>query len=110
MLQPCCPRPCVDTGTLLLQEASSLCNAGGKLLLLEHGKARYDWLNSILDRDADKHRRRWACTWNRDIEAIVKAAGLTIESMQRWHFGTTYVIVARPPKLIEPQTAQTAQS
>lgn len=79
-----------------LQEASSLCKPGGRILLLEHGQAKYDWLNRILDRDAEKHRRQWACEWNRDIAGIVRAAGLTIETQQRWHFGTTYVIIAKP--------------
>ena len=64
-------------------------------MLLEHGRARYDWLNAILDRDADKHKSRWACNWNLDIDGIVREAGLEVVSEQRWHFGTTYVIVAK---------------
>lgn len=69
---------------------------GGRLLLLEHGKASYDWLNEKLDAGAQKHHRTWGCWWNRDILGIVEAAGLEIESVSRWHFGTSYLIVARP--------------
>jgi methyltransferase OMS1 len=45
---------------------------------------------------ADQHQAKWGCRWNRDIERIVRQAGLHIDSMSRWHFGTTYMIVARP--------------
>ncbi len=41
---------------------------------------------------------RWGCIWNRDVEALVKESGLEITSMSRWHFGTTYVIYAKPGK------------
>ncbi len=73
-----------------------MCKPGGRILLLEHGRAKYGWLNSILDRDAAKHKARWACNWNLDIEGIVRDAGLRIVSQSRWHFGTTYVIIAEP--------------
>ena len=46
---------------------------------------------------AGAHFLKWGCWWNRDIEQIVRQAGLEIDSMSRWHFGTTYLVVARPP-------------
>lgn len=46
---------------------------------------------------ADGHFKRWGCWWNREIEQAVRQAGLEIESMSRWHFGTTYYLIARPP-------------
>ncbi len=64
--------------------------------MLEHGRASWDWLNKKLDESADKHQRQWGCQWNRDIKAIVEEAQLQIDYMSRWHFGTTYVIIARP--------------
>jgi methyltransferase OMS1 len=45
---------------------------------------------------AAQHFLKWGCWWNRDIERMVRQAGLQIDSMSRWHFGTTYMLVARP--------------
>lgn len=93
-----------------LREMSRVCrrkkkkNAGsgdapgsGKIYLLEHGRSDWDWVSNILDKHADPHAKRWGCYWNRDILAIVREAGLEIESVARYHLGTTYVIVAAPP-------------
>lgn len=68
----------------------------GQILLLEHGRSHYDWLNAILDKNSHRHTARWGCIWNRDIEQLVLDAGLEVRSISRWHFGTTYVIVAGP--------------
>lgn len=62
----------------------------------------------MLDRNAEEHHCLWGCWWNRDIAEIVRSSGMKIDSMGRWHFGTTYVIVAtydggrarRPPQYI----------
>lgn len=53
-------------------------------------------INRVLDSNADAHARKWGCQWNRDMEALVREAGLEVDSVGRWHFGTTYMIVARP--------------
>ena len=81
---------------LLLQEASRACKKDGRILLLEHGRSSYSWLNRILDDGAARHCRRWACNWNLDITEIVQQAGLHIVHSSRWHFGTTYVVIAEP--------------
>lgn len=88
-----------------LREMSRVCRKGrgekdappGKIYLLEHGRSDWAWLSNILDRHADPHAKRWGCYWNRDILAIVREAGLEIQSVARYHLGTTYVIVAAPP-------------
>ncbi|PSC68852.1 serine protease [Micractinium conductrix] len=80
-----------------LKEMARLCKPGGRILLLQHGKGSWDFVNGILDRGAGEHHKRWGCWWNRDIERIVRQAGLRVETSSRWHFGTTYLIVARPP-------------
>ncbi|KAJ5924821.1 hypothetical protein N7466_009008 [Penicillium verhagenii] len=68
----------------------------GRILLLEHGRSHYDWLNRILDNLAPAHADRHGCWWNRDIGAIVEESGLEIVEEKRWHFGTTWRYVLRP--------------
>ncbi|KAA6425558.1 hypothetical protein WJX79_010598 [Trebouxia sp. C0005] len=80
-----------------LQQMAAVCKPGGQLILLQHGKASWGWLNHRLDDEAQAHFAKWGCWWNRDILQLVHEARLIVESCSRWHFGTTYVIKARPP-------------
>jgi methyltransferase OMS1 len=75
-----------------LKEMAKALKPGGQLLLLEHGRSTWNFINDILDSSAEKHLEKWGCRWNRDIEGLVKEAGLEVVEMDRWHFGTTYVI------------------
>lgn len=68
----------------------------GRILLLEHGRSHYAWLNRILDNLAPVHADRHGCWWNRDIGAIVRESGLEVVEEKRWHFGTTWRYVLRP--------------
>ncbi|KAF7165259.1 hypothetical protein CNMCM6106_001456 [Aspergillus hiratsukae] len=68
----------------------------GQILLLEHGRSYYAWLNNILDNLAPAHADRHGCWWNRDIGEIVRQSGLEIVEEKRWHFGTTWKYVLRP--------------
>jgi methyltransferase OMS1 len=70
----------------------------GRILLLEHGRSHYDWLNGILDNLAPAHADRHGCWWNRDIGEIVRESGLEIVEEKRWHFGTTWKYVLRPAR------------
>ena len=79
-------------GTLLNQKT-------GKILLIEHGRGYYNWINYILDRDARRHAEKYGCYHNRDIGTIVEQSGLVVESIRRpfwWNLGTVWVIEARP--------------
>ncbi|KAJ5950677.1 uncharacterized protein N7479_009090 [Penicillium vulpinum] len=69
---------------------------GGRILLLEHGRSHYDWVNRILDNLAPAHADRHGCWWNRDIGEIVRESGLEIVEEKRWHLGTTWRYVLRP--------------
>lgn len=73
----------------------------GRILLLEHGRSHYAWLNRILDDLAPAHADRHGCWWNRDIGAIVRESGLEILEEKRWHFGTTWRYVLRPKQDIK---------
>ncbi|CUS14851.1 unnamed protein product [Tuber aestivum] len=70
---------------------------GGRIVLLEHGRSRFEWINDLLDRLAWGHARRWGCWWNRDIGELVERSGLKLLEVRRYHFGTTWWVVAVPP-------------
>ena len=77
---------------------------GGRILLLEHGRGYYGWLNWWLDGLAAWHADLHGCWWNKDIGAIVKESGLKIEYIKRYHLGTTWEVVLRP--MSEEEKAQ----
>jgi methyltransferase OMS1 len=68
----------------------------GRILLLEHGRSHYAWLNNILDNLASAHANRHGCWWNRDIGKIVEQSGLEVVEIQRYHLGTTWRVILRP--------------
>lgn len=73
----------------------------GRILLLEHGRGRWEWLNGLLDKSAEKHAKQFGCWWNRDMRDIVKKSGLeivTIQTPKWWHGGTTWWIELKKPK------------
>ncbi len=67
----------------------------GKLLLLEHGRSYYDWMNWILDKAAAKHADKHGCWFNRDVGKILEESGLVIEKVERSQFGTLWYVEAR---------------
>ena len=79
-----------------LRAMANACKLNGEILLLEHGRSQYTWLNNILDAHAHAHAVKWGCYWNRDIVALVKEAGLEIIEHETRHLGTTSLIRARP--------------
>lgn len=81
---------------------------GGRILLLEHGRGYYDWLNNLLDGLAPSHADHYGCWWNRDIGAIVERSGLEVEYIKRYHLGTTWEVVLRPKR--EEEIAVAAES
>ncbi|TDH70101.1 hypothetical protein CCR75_009084 [Bremia lactucae] len=87
----------MDDPVRALKEMQRVCKkTSGRILLLEHGQSSFAWLSGILDKFADLHVQKWGCHWNRDIVALLDQAGLEVETMHRFHFGTTYFIVAKP--------------
>lgn len=73
---------------------------GGRIFLLEHGRARDQWplnlLNKYLDTSAAMHADRYGCWFNKDIGEVIQHTGLVVERVRRYHFGTTWEIVLRP--------------
>lgn len=68
----------------------------GRILLLEHGRSHYEWVNRILDNLAPAHAHRHGCWWNRDIGQIIEQSGLEVVEMRRYHLGTTWRVILRP--------------
>ena len=68
----------------------------GRILLLEHGRGYYSWINWILDKSAARHADKHGCWYNRDVERVLGLSGLEIEKVERSHFGTLWYIEARP--------------
>ncbi|SAL98789.1 hypothetical protein [Absidia glauca] len=93
---------CGDPAAALVSMAEACKSDESRILLLEHGRSHYDWLNRLLDTNVDQHVKKWGCWWNRNImdlfeEDRVKEK-LEIVSVSRWHFGTTCYVVAKPKK------------
>jgi methyltransferase OMS1 len=73
----------------------------GRILLLEHGRGRWKWLNKYLDKAAAGHAEHFGCWWNRDIREIVQESGLEVVKIEtpKWlHGGTTWWIELKKPK------------
>ncbi|AET38720.1 putative RNA methyltransferase Ecym_3223 [Eremothecium cymbalariae DBVPG len=78
-----------------LQNFATLLKPGGRIVLLEHGRGTYDFINKILDARAVKRVETWGCRWNLDIGEILDDSGLEIVEEKRTHLGTTWCIVAK---------------
>ena len=88
-----------DHPVAVLNEMARVCKSNGKILLLEHGRSKtWEFMSNFLDRHAEQHAAHWGCVWNRDLEALVEQANLEIDTMHKFHFGTTYYMVCRPRK------------
>lgn len=81
----------------VLRNLGRMCKPSGRILLLEHGMGKYAWVNRILDEIAPVHAERWGCWFNKDVAAIVRDSGLEVVEQRRYHFGTTYWFVLKPP-------------
>jgi len=79
-----------------LREMARVCRAGGRILLLEHGRSSWPVLARFQDRTAPAHARQLGCWWNRDPGAAVEQAGLTIVSASRSALGIVYLFELRP--------------
>ncbi|KAF2843359.1 S-adenosyl-L-methionine-dependent methyltransferase [Patellaria atrata CBS 101060] len=69
---------------------------GGQILLLEHGKSHYQWLDNLLDKTAAAHADKHGCWWNKDIGRIVEDSGLEVVKIKRYNFGTTWWVELKP--------------
>lgn len=82
----------------LLQNLEAATKEDGQILLLEHGRSHYEWVNKLLDTTAPNHALEHGCFWNKDIGKIVEESGLEVVEIKRYNFGTTWWIELRPRK------------
>eukprot|EP00980_Cylindrotheca_fusiformis_P025349 scaffold13478_cov132-Cylindrotheca_fusiformis.AAC.42 len=91
-----------DDPVAVLKEISRVCKPEGKILLLEHGRSKsWDFISKYLDKNAERHAKNWGCVWNRDLDSLLEQAGLELEKVSTWHFGTTYYVVGRPADTVQ---------
>lgn len=89
----------------LLQNIEASTNEDGQILLLEHGKSHYGWLNDMLDKTAPAHADEHGCWWNKDIGQIVEESGLEVVNIKRYNFGTTWWLELKPRKGLRKKLA-----
>lgn len=78
-----------------LKNMEKLLRPGGRIVLLEHGRSTWDFVNNHLDFRAEKRMKKWACRWNLDIGELVDEAGLDITYEKRVHLGSTWMLVCK---------------
>ena len=78
-----------------LAHLETLLAPGGRMLLLEHGRGRWAWVNWILDRSAGRHAERFGCWFNRDVGGVLGGSGVVVERCERRGLGTVWVVEAR---------------
>lgn len=81
-----------------LKNMEKLLRPGGRIVLLEHGRSTWDFVNNHLDFRAEKRMKKWACRWNLDIGELVDEAGLDITFEKRVHLGSTWMLVCKRPE------------
>lgn len=93
----------------LLRNLEAATKEDGQILLLEHGKSHYEWLNKLLDKTAPAHADRHGCWWNKDIGKIVKESALEVVNIKRYNFGTTWWVELKPRKGVRQNSAVVQQ-
>ena len=89
---------------LALQRLGAITNREqGRILLLEHGRSHWDWLNGYLDKHAPAHADKFGCWWNKDIGKIVEESGLEVVRIKRYQLGTMWWVELKPPRLPSPK-------
>lgn len=81
-----------------LKSMKKLLRPGGRIVLLEHGRSTWDFMNNHLDFRAEKRFKQWACRWNLDIGELIDDADLDITYEKRVNFGTIWMLVCKRPE------------
>lgn len=89
---------CHEDPVKALQNMAKLLKPGGRIVLLEHGRSNWGFINNHLDFRSEKRMETWKCRWNLDIGELIDEAGLDITKEKRAHFSTTWMVVVKKPE------------
>ncbi|WP_224448812.1 class I SAM-dependent methyltransferase [Haloprofundus salilacus] len=81
-----------------LGEMARVCEADGRILLLEHGRSHVEPLAKLQDRLAPWHFEQMGCRWNQVPADVVAEAGLAVEGVRRRYLGVVTELVAEPSR------------
>ncbi|KAI9663358.1 MAG: hypothetical protein M1831_002642 [Alyxoria varia] len=87
---------CNNGAQLLRNLGDCVDPVNGRILLLEHGRSHYDWMNRFMDKWAPGYADRYGCWFNRDIGRIVRESGLQVLEEKRFSLGTVWWYVLKP--------------
>lgn len=79
-----------------LQEMKRVIKDDGRILLLEHGRSRWDIFARYQDRSAKNHFAMAGCRWNQEPIELIEKAGLEIISQEDKTLGVFHAIIAKP--------------
>lgn len=78
-----------------LRSMGKLLKPGGRIVLLEHGRSDWKFINNHLDFKCEKRMKKWGCRWNLNIGELVGDAGLDIVYEKKAHLGTTWMLICK---------------
>ena len=80
----------------VLREMDRVCDPGGRILLLEHGRSSVGAVARFQDWWAPRHFEKHACRWNQEPADLVAEAGLEALAVDRSLLGVITSMVVRP--------------
>lgn len=82
-----------------LQEMARVCRPDGRIVLLEHVRARNPLLVGMQKAVNPLQKRRMGCHLDRPTDRLVRKLGFRVELERTRLFGIFHLIVARPPSV-----------
>lgn len=74
-----------------LTEMARVLKPDGRIVLIEHGLARPDWLQKFQHWRAESHFKTFCCRWDMNMDDVVAASGLKVLKSRRTFLGAIYL-------------------